>query len=47
MIHIPGSSHVLLSTVKAAYKTYFYKVTDYMYPIATLKSVHSAARNAN
>jgi hypothetical protein len=27
MIHIPGSSYVLLSAIKADYKTYFFKVT--------------------
>ena len=29
MIYIPGSSHVLLSNVKAAYKTYIFKVNKY------------------
>lgn len=39
MIHIPGSSHVLLSTVKAAYRTYFYKALENLFGCENLKEI--------
>ena len=39
MIHIPGSSYILLSTVKAVYKTYFFKALENLFGCENLKDI--------